>query len=191
MHNVPNGGSVGFSGAKTNFCATEFALVASPVLCMWIECQSIQQLTIWYGVAFAPQTVSAVSGCLHSKNLFHGVVCSVFFRITQDIFWRLHKRGYITENTLDQLYCGNCNRFICVHIHMFVLHVCVLCVYVAGHKRHQLQRATKFTLVDVVLRASSLTASSPAHCVLYRCPHTTCLCVCTLIVTWCVLSTHN
>ena len=34
MHNVPNGGSVGFSGAKTKFCATEFAVVASPVLCM-------------------------------------------------------------------------------------------------------------------------------------------------------------
>jgi len=32
-------------------------------------------------------------------------------RITQDIFWKVHKNGFILEDTVDQLQCQDCKRY--------------------------------------------------------------------------------
>ncbi|XP_051985562.1 methionine--tRNA ligase, cytoplasmic isoform X2 [Xyrauchen texanus] len=45
--------------------------------------------------------------------------------IAQDIFWRLHERGFLLEDTVEQLRCENCQRFLadrfvdgtCPHCH--------------------------------------------------------------------------
>ena len=41
---------------------------------------------------------------------FASVNCLFSCRICQDIFWRLHERGYISQDTVDQLQCQNCDR---------------------------------------------------------------------------------
>ena len=33
-------------------------------------------------------------------------------RIAQDIFWRLHERGFLLEDTVEQLRCEGCRRFL-------------------------------------------------------------------------------
>ncbi len=32
------------------------------------------------------------------------------FRISQDIFWKLHKRNLVFKDTVEQLYCETCQR---------------------------------------------------------------------------------
>lgn len=48
------------------------------------------------------------------------------FRIAQDIFWRLHKHGFLVEDTVDQLRCENCQRFLADR---FVEGTCPHCSY--------------------------------------------------------------
>ncbi|GAB1609435.1 methionine--tRNA ligase, cytoplasmic-like [Argonauta hians] len=45
-------------------------------------------------------------------------------QISQDIFWKLHKRGYISQDTVDQLKCEKCDRFLADR---FVEGICPLC----------------------------------------------------------------
>lgn len=33
-------------------------------------------------------------------------------RISQDIFWRLHERGHILEDSMEQLQCLSCHRYV-------------------------------------------------------------------------------
>ncbi|XP_062853536.1 methionine--tRNA ligase, cytoplasmic isoform X2 [Trichomycterus rosablanca] len=47
-------------------------------------------------------------------------------KIAQDIFWRLHERGYLLEDTVEQLRCENCQRFLADR---FVEGVCPHCKY--------------------------------------------------------------
>uniref|UniRef100_A0AAR2LTB2 Methionine--tRNA ligase, cytoplasmic n=1 Tax=Pygocentrus nattereri TaxID=42514 RepID=A0AAR2LTB2_PYGNA len=46
--------------------------------------------------------------------------------IAQDIFWRLHERGYLLEDVVEQLRCENCQRFLADR---FVEGVCPHCKY--------------------------------------------------------------
>lgn len=46
--------------------------------------------------------------------------------IAQDIFWRLHERGFLIEDTVEQLRCENCQRFLADR---FVEGVCPFCRY--------------------------------------------------------------
>ncbi|XP_041835884.1 methionine--tRNA ligase, cytoplasmic isoform X2 [Melanotaenia boesemani] len=46
--------------------------------------------------------------------------------IAQDIFWRLHKNGYLVEDTVEQLRCENCQRFLADR---FVEGTCPHCSY--------------------------------------------------------------
>ncbi|KAI4871650.1 hypothetical protein NFI96_019898 [Prochilodus magdalenae] len=46
--------------------------------------------------------------------------------ISQNIFWRLHERGYLLEDTVEQLRCENCQRFLADR---FVEGVCPHCRY--------------------------------------------------------------
>ncbi|KAJ8259435.1 hypothetical protein GJAV_G00169230 [Gymnothorax javanicus] len=46
--------------------------------------------------------------------------------IAQDIFWRLHKRGFLLEDTVEQLRCEECQRFLADR---FVEGVCPYCRY--------------------------------------------------------------
>lgn len=47
-------------------------------------------------------------------------------KITQDIFWKVHKNGYLLEDTVDQLQCTQCNRFLADR---FVEGTCPFCKY--------------------------------------------------------------
>jgi len=47
-------------------------------------------------------------------------------RISQEIFWELHKSGHTSEDSVDQLHCGNCDRFLADR---FVEGQCPLCSY--------------------------------------------------------------
>lgn len=44
--------------------------------------------------------------------------------IAQDIFWRLHERGFILKDSLEQLHCANCDKFLADR---FVEGTCPLC----------------------------------------------------------------
>lgn len=46
--------------------------------------------------------------------------------ITQDIFWKVHKNGNILEDTVEQLQCQDCKRFLADR---FVEGICPLCGY--------------------------------------------------------------
>ena len=46
--------------------------------------------------------------------------------IAQDIFWKVHKRGLITDESVEQLYCQKCDRFLADR---FVFGVCPTCAY--------------------------------------------------------------
>ncbi|KAF7664575.1 hypothetical protein LDENG_00169560 [Lucifuga dentata] len=46
--------------------------------------------------------------------------------IAQDIFWRLHERGFLMEDTVEQLRCENCQRFLADR---FVEGICPCCSY--------------------------------------------------------------
>ncbi|KAM7006505.1 methionine--tRNA ligase, cytoplasmic isoform 2-T2 [Tautogolabrus adspersus] len=46
--------------------------------------------------------------------------------IAQDIFWRLHKHGFLVEDTVEQLRCENCQRFLADR---FVEGICPHCSY--------------------------------------------------------------
>ncbi|MFT7801301.1 methionine-tRNA ligase, cytoplasmic [Arapaima gigas] len=46
--------------------------------------------------------------------------------IAQDIFWRLHERGFLIPDTVDQLHCENCQRFLADR---FVEGICPHCRY--------------------------------------------------------------
>ena len=48
------------------------------------------------------------------------------FRVAHDIFWKLEKNGYICKDTLDQLQCVACNRFLADR---FVNGTCPFCAY--------------------------------------------------------------
>ncbi|MEQ2224126.1 Methionine--tRNA ligase, cytoplasmic [Ilyodon furcidens] len=47
-------------------------------------------------------------------------------QISQDIFWRLHKNGFLVEDTVEQLRCENCQRFLADR---FVEGTCPHCSY--------------------------------------------------------------
>lgn len=47
-------------------------------------------------------------------------------RIAQDIFWRLNERGFLQEDTVEQLRCETCERFLADR---FVEGVCPFCQY--------------------------------------------------------------
>ncbi|XP_062519425.1 methionine--tRNA ligase, cytoplasmic-like [Corticium candelabrum] len=47
-------------------------------------------------------------------------------RIAQDIFWRLHERDYLLKESVDQLLCSKCDRFLADR---FVEGICPLCAY--------------------------------------------------------------
>lgn len=46
--------------------------------------------------------------------------------IAQDIFWRLHNHGFLIEDTVEQLRCENCQRFLADR---FVEGICPFCNY--------------------------------------------------------------
>nr|XP_039252310.1 methionine--tRNA ligase, cytoplasmic-like [Styela clava] len=46
--------------------------------------------------------------------------------IAQDIFWHLHRNGYLQPQIVEQLYCAQCNRFLADR---FVEGTCPLCTY--------------------------------------------------------------
>ncbi|CAI8056217.1 Methionine--tRNA ligase, cytoplasmic [Geodia barretti] len=46
--------------------------------------------------------------------------------ITQEIFWQLHRKGFISTEKVDQLLCQNCDRFLADR---FVEGTCPLCAY--------------------------------------------------------------
>uniref|UniRef100_A0A674MWS1 Methionine--tRNA ligase, cytoplasmic n=1 Tax=Takifugu rubripes TaxID=31033 RepID=A0A674MWS1_TAKRU len=46
--------------------------------------------------------------------------------IAQDIFWRLHKNNFLLEDTVEQLRCENCQRFLADR---FVEGICPHCAY--------------------------------------------------------------
>ncbi|XP_020492406.1 methionine--tRNA ligase, cytoplasmic isoform X1 [Labrus bergylta] len=46
--------------------------------------------------------------------------------IAQDIFWRLHKQGFLVEDTVEQLRCESCQRFLADR---FVEGICPHCSY--------------------------------------------------------------
>ncbi|BFZ06408.1 hypothetical protein BsWGS_09447 [Bradybaena similaris] len=46
--------------------------------------------------------------------------------IAQDIFWKLHKRGYIQKDSVDQLHCTKCDKFLADR---FVEGTCPMCNY--------------------------------------------------------------
>ncbi|OQV15980.1 Methionine--tRNA ligase, cytoplasmic [Hypsibius exemplaris] len=47
-------------------------------------------------------------------------------KVTQDIFWKLQKRGYMLEESVEQLHCSRCNRFLADR---YVEGTCPLCGY--------------------------------------------------------------
>lgn len=47
-------------------------------------------------------------------------------KISQDIFWKLYKNGFISENTVDQLKCEKCDKFLADR---FVEGTCPLCSF--------------------------------------------------------------
>ena len=46
--------------------------------------------------------------------------------VAQDIFWKIHKRGFITDETVEQLFCEKCTRFLADR---FVAGTCPYCAY--------------------------------------------------------------
>ncbi|XP_060596345.1 methionine--tRNA ligase, cytoplasmic-like [Ruditapes philippinarum] len=46
--------------------------------------------------------------------------------IAQDIFWQLHKKGFICKDSVEQLHCKNCDRFLADR---FVEGICPLCSF--------------------------------------------------------------
>ncbi|XP_052230994.1 methionine--tRNA ligase, cytoplasmic-like [Dreissena polymorpha] len=49
--------------------------------------------------------------------------------IAQDIFWHLHKKGYVLTNSVEQLHCENCDRFLADR---FAEGTCPMCKYDAA-----------------------------------------------------------
>jgi methionyl-tRNA synthetase len=49
-----------------------------------------------------------------------------FFRIAQDIFLKLHKNGFTSTASLDQLHCPKCDKFLADR---YVFGTCPLCKY--------------------------------------------------------------
>lgn len=47
-------------------------------------------------------------------------------KIAQDIFWKLYNQGYILKDSIDQLHCTNCDRFLADR---FVEGTCPMCLY--------------------------------------------------------------
>ena len=47
-------------------------------------------------------------------------------KIAQDIFWKLYENGFIFQQTVQQLFCGNCSKFLADR---FVEGTCPLCRY--------------------------------------------------------------
>ncbi|KAI1280497.1 Methionine--tRNA ligase, cytoplasmic [Halotydeus destructor] len=47
-------------------------------------------------------------------------------KISQDIFWKLYNNGFILEDSVDQLHCSSCERFLADR---FVEGTCPLCKY--------------------------------------------------------------
>jgi len=47
-------------------------------------------------------------------------------KITQDIFWSLHKAGKTREDSMEQLYCAKCDKFLADR---FVEGTCPMCAY--------------------------------------------------------------
>ena len=50
----------------------------------------------------------------------------LYHRITQDIFWSLHKAGKTREDSMEQLYCAKCDKFLADR---FVEGTCPMCAY--------------------------------------------------------------
>ncbi len=56
-----------------------------------------------------------LAGLKLSRNDLQVLSCeclSVVLRIAQNIFWRLHERGFLLEDTVEQLRCESCQRFL-------------------------------------------------------------------------------
>ncbi len=47
-------------------------------------------------------------------------------RVTQDIFWQLHRAGRVIEQSMEQLYCAGCEKFLADR---FVEGECPMCKY--------------------------------------------------------------
>ena len=54
------------------------------------------------------------------------VIHYLFNRIAQDIFWRLYRNSFITSDSVQQLKCISCNRFLADR---FVEGICPHCSY--------------------------------------------------------------
>lgn len=67
-----------------------------------------------------PDTTHKVCFIFLSLSIFYP------FRIAQDIFWRLHNHGFLVEDTVEQLRCENCLRFLADR---FVEGTCPYCNY--------------------------------------------------------------
>lgn len=62
----------------------------------------------------------------HPRNLSAIYFLCCITRIAQDIFWRLHKNGFLVEDMVEQLRCENCQRFLADR---FVEGTCPHCSY--------------------------------------------------------------
>ncbi|XP_064643497.1 methionine--tRNA ligase, cytoplasmic-like isoform X2 [Lineus longissimus] len=68
-----------------------------------------------------------VNNVPHLGNIIGCVLSAdVFSRIAQDIFWKLYNQGFILKDTIDQLKCESCDRFLADR---FVEGTCPLCAY--------------------------------------------------------------
>ena len=46
--------------------------------------------------------------------------------ISHDIFWKLHRNGYVFTDSLEQLYCEKCERYVALYFFIYNLDVAPL-----------------------------------------------------------------
>ena len=69
---------------------------------------------------------------MNKLSMSHSYVCLLcyvsyfYYRIAQDIFWRLYHNSFITSDVVKQLKCISCNRFLADR---FVEGICPHCSY--------------------------------------------------------------
>lgn len=79
-------------------------------------------------------------------------------RITQDIFLKLDKNGYITEKTTEQLYCATCRRFLADR---YVRGTCPHCSYTEARGDQCESCGKLLDPVDLILPRCGVCGASP------------------------------
>lgn len=85
-----------------------------------------KQIYEWFSIDFdifgRTSTDEQTEYALRNLHLFN---CTLF-RICQDMFLKLHKQGFTSTSSLDQLHCSECNKFLADR---YVFGTCPLCGY--------------------------------------------------------------